>query len=49
MQLLLLMFLGIVLLIFCVVDLYHLRQMLKTMREMAKNIKEMAKNSKETK
>ncbi|HUU39349.1 MAG TPA: hypothetical protein VMW42_00260 [Desulfatiglandales bacterium] len=35
MQLLLLMFLGIVLLIFCVVDLYHLRQMLKTMRMMA--------------
>jgi len=35
MQLLLLGFLGLVLLIFCIVDLWHLRQMLKTMRSIA--------------
>ena len=35
MQLLLLGFLGFVLLIFCIVDLWHLRQMLKTMQSIA--------------
>ena len=34
MQLLLLGFLGLVLLIFCVVDLWHLKEMLKCMRGM---------------
>ena len=33
-QSILLGFLGLVLLIFCIVDLWHLRQMLKVMRSM---------------
>jgi hypothetical protein len=36
----LLLFLGLVLLIFCIVDLYHLREMLKEL----KNIKKFMQN-----
>jgi len=39
MQIILLSFLGLVLLIFCVVDLYHLRQMLKNMRNINNYLK----------
>lgn len=35
MQIILLAILGTILLIFCIVDLWHLRQMLKTMRDMS--------------
>jgi len=35
MQTLILLFLGIVLLIFCVVDLWHLKEMLKAIKDMA--------------
>lgn len=34
MQTILLAILGVVLLVFCIVDLWHLRQMLKTMQNM---------------
>lgn len=39
----LLIVLSFIVLVFCVVDLWHLKQMLKTMRHMDKNIAELVR------
>jgi len=41
MQIILLSFLGLTLLVFCVVDLYHLKQILKTLRSIEYYISNM--------
>lgn len=40
-QLILLGFLGFVLLIFCIIDLWHLKEMLRTMRDMRHYMQEL--------
>jgi len=41
MQIFLLAILGITLLIFCIVDLWHLKQMLKTMQNMLREMQKL--------